>query len=200
MNGILILSNNYTYEGTILYNEPHGHGTFNYNNGDRYVGDCQFGRSDGYGVYYYKLGQKYTGYFSFGKFHGIGTYEDDKYIIKGSWRVDKKHGHFIKTNKIEQNSFRQLWIKNKLKTEEQITYIQPAALTTVKENPNKSKKKYQSKYYGNPHKCIGCMDKIASVINSACGHVCMCYECLKKCEKCPICRCDIANIIQIYVS
>lgn len=200
MNGVLILSNNYTYEGSILHNEPHGYGIFYYNNGDRYIGQCQFGRSDGYGTYYYKSGAMYQGYFSYGKFHGIGTYEDAKNITKGSWRSDNKHGHFIKTNKLEQVSSRQLWLKHKMKHEERIEYIQPDALRTVKENPNKKPKKYQVKYHGSPHKCIGCMDKPITATNSACGHVCMCYECLIKCNKCPICRCEMEKVVQLYVS
>lgn len=200
MKGILILSNNYTYEGDILYNEPHGHGIFYYNNGDKYIGECQFGRSDGYGTYYYKNGVKYNGYFSYGKFHGIGTYEDEKTIIKGSWRSDRKHGNFIKTNKVDKTSTRQLWLKHKLKYEEHILFVQPDALNTTKSNPLHVSKKYQIKYKGTPTKCIGCVDDFMSATNTACGHICMCYNCLNKCDKCPICRCDIKEIIQLYVS
>jgi hypothetical protein len=200
MKGILVLSNNYTYEGDILYNEPHGFGSFHYTNGDRYVGQCQFGRSDGYGTYYYKSGATYIGYFSFGKFHGVGTFEDSKNITKGSWRLDRKHGHFIKTNKIEQTTVRQLWIKHRIRKEETIQYIPPNALKTTAKNPNKQPKTLQITYKGTHIMCIGCSSNPVSACNPQCGHVCMCYDCLNKCDKCPICRCGMEQPIKLFIS
>jgi hypothetical protein len=200
MKGILTLSNNYTYEGDILYNEPHGYGVFFYANGDRYVGQCQFGRSDGFGTYYYKTGDVYSGYFSYGKFHGVGTFEDTINITKGSWRLDRKHGNFIRTNKIEQITIRQLWLKNKLQHEELIQYIPKESLATIAKNPNKQPKKMQISYKGKQTMCIGCLTNPISACNPRCGHVCMCYDCLTKCEKCPICRCSMDKPIKLFIS
>jgi len=199
MKGILILTNNYTYEGTIQHDEPHGYGEFNYANGHRYVGYCALGRPDGYGTYYYNDKVSYTGYFSFGKFHGIGTYESQKIISKGTWRCDRRHGYFIKTNKETHTTTRQLWVKDKLKAEEPIQYVQPDALFTTKENPLKRQKMYQSVFHG-LKTCIACHENNASAAVVNCGHVCMCYECLNKCEKCPICRGPKDRIIKLFIS
>ncbi len=201
MRGILILSNNYTYEGTIQHNEPHGFGTFNYANGHKYIGYCVLGRPDGFGTYYFSDSLKYTGYFSYGKFHGVGTYESTKTISKGHWRNDKRHGHFLKTNKETCTTTKQLWIKDKCKLEESIQYIQPMALQTTKDNPLKRPKLYQVTYKALEKKCIACGDMPMNSSIANCGHVCMCYDCLNKCgDRCPICRGPIDQIVRLYVS
>jgi len=201
MKFILILSNNYTYEGTIQHNEPHGYGTFNYANGHKYVGYCALGRPDGFGEYYYSETTKHTGYFSFGKLHGIGTHENTKFISKGHWRVDKKHGYFLKTDKENCTTVRQLWVKDKLKAEEPIGYIQPSALVTTKDNPLKRPKIFQISYKAVEKKCIACGEMPMNATIANCGHVCMCSDCLGKCDgRCPICRGPIDRIIKLYVS
>ena len=201
MKGTLILSNNYTYEGDIRHNEPHGYGRFIYANGHKYNGHCILGRPDGYGTYYFNDTTKYEGYFSCGVYHGIGTYENNEIICKGNWRNDLRHGYFLETNKITSTTKRQLWVKNKLKAQESIQYVQPAALRTTKDNPIKINKRLQISYKAIDKKCIACnvAPMNAAIVN--CGHVCMCYECLRKCsEKCPICRGPIDRIIKLFVS
>lgn len=201
MKGLLFLSNNYTYEGTIQHNEPHGFGTFYYVNGHKYIGYCAFGKPDGFGTYYFNTTTTYTGYFSYGKFHGVGTYESPKTISKGQWRNDKRHGYFLKTNKETCSTSRQLWIKDSHKMEEPIQYIQPSALQTTKDNPIKSKKINQIQYKATPKKCIACDAAYMNCCVANCGHVCMCYDCLIKCNgHCPICRGPIDRIIKLYIS
>ncbi len=200
MNGIVILASNYTYEGSIFNKEPHGKGIFYYANGDKYVGSCKFGKPDGFGIYYFKNGGIYTGFFSFGKIHGIGTYEDEKNIYKGTWRNDKKHGTFLKTNKKKTTTSQQLWIKDKKINNLKIQYIQPAALETTEINPIRKPKKYQTTYKSKEKKCIICLERTTNATNDRCGHVALCYECLAKCDKCPICRCNIGNIIRLFAS
>lgn len=195
--GIIILSDNYTYEGTILYKEPHGIGKFEYSDGSKYIGECKFGKPDGYGTYTFEDGSSYQGYFSTGKFHGIGTYENDFSITKGPWRSDRRHGHFILTQKREMVSFRQLWINDKLNHTEGYQYIRPDVLQTTKCNPLHKKKKIQIPLSG-AKKCIGCETATALSTNITCGHACMCYNCLSKCERCPICRVPIKSIIHLY--
>lgn len=201
MKGILILSNNYTYEGTIEQNEPHGYGKFVYANGHTYEGHCVFGKADGYGIYNFSNVIRYTGYFSNGKLHGIGTFESDKVITKGTWRNDRRNGYAIKTNKITCKSFRQFWLRGVLKKEEPIQYVQPEALQTTKNNPIKRPKLYQTSFKGVEKLCIGCNDRSMNAAAVNCGHVCMCYECLSKCsDKCPICRAPVGQIIKLFVS
>ena len=198
--GYVFSTANFTYEGYMLNDEPHGKGVFNYSNGDKYVGECRFGKHDGYGTYYFNDGSIYAGFSTIGKCNGIGTYENASKIFKGSWRDGKKHGVFIKTNKIRCVTYQQLWLKDKKISQTQIQYIQPAALQTVKENPFRKPKIYQTSYKGRDKCCITCMENPTNAVNSKCGHVALCYDCLNKCDRCPICRCNIENIIKLFAS
>lgn len=198
--GVIINENNYTYEGEIHNGIEHGYGTFIYSNGDKYIGEILFGKLDGYGIYYYKSGAKYTGFFSYNRRHGIGTFEDENNIYKGQWRNDKKHGMFFRTKKNCEITFEQKWYNGNQVSSNKVSYIQPSALITHKSNPKNKPKKYQITYKGVEKKCIGCYDKPTNSTNTACGHVAMCYDCLKKCDKCPICRCEIKFILKLFVS
>lgn len=200
MSGIVISNSNYTYEGAISFNKPHGKGIFNYANGDSFVGHCRYGKPDGFGTYYFKKSGTYIGFFSFGKIDGVGTYTDSINVYKGSWRRDKKHGYFYKTHKPTNKSYQQLWLNGKLIASEEIQYIQPDALQTIKTNPMTQPKKYQTTYKGREKTCIACLDNQALATNVACGHVAMCYGCLEKCDRCPICRVEIDKIIRLFVS
>ncbi len=201
MKGLIVVNDNYTYDGEIIHNKPHGYGTYQYDNGDKYVGQSQFGKIDGFGKYYYASGSTYVGYFSYDEFHGIGTYENDTIITKGSWRKDFKHGNFITTDKINKITFSQLWIKNVLKKSVETQYIAPDLLRTTLDNPIKQPKKIQKGYHGKTSMlCIGCATKPVNSVNSACGHVCMCYECLSKCDRCPICRSNMEIIVKLIIS
>lgn len=200
MTGVVISNSNYTYEGCISYNLPHGKGTFHYANGDRYVGQCKYGKADGFGMYYFNKHGTYVGFFSYGKIDGVGTYSDSINVYKGTWRRDKKHGSFYKTEKLTNTTYKQLWLNGKLITSEKTQYIQPDALQTIKINPITGPKKYQVAYRAQEKKCIACLEKHAYATNVECGHVAMCYECLEKCDKCPICRTDMGRIIKLYVS
>jgi hypothetical protein len=201
MKGHINIENYYKYDGTIVNNQPHGNGCFTYVNGHIYTGQCSFGQADGFGVYMFNHDTKYTGFFSHGKFHGIGTVENSKSISKGTWRNERKHGYFLKTNKTLHRSWKQLWVKGVITEEEDIQYIQPAALETTKNNPRNKKKILQVVFNGQEHKCIGCHTQNINSAVVRCGHVCMCYECLTKCDnKCPICRVPIDRIIKLYIS
>lgn len=199
MHGIVLLKSNYTYEGEIKDNDPHGIGRFEYSNGDRYLGACKFGRPDGFGIYTYRSSATYTGFFSYGRIHGVGTFEDTRNIYKGEWRSDKKHGMFYRTNKVDKLTYLQKWIKGKLVKGTPIQYIQPAALLTTRVNPLKKPKKYQISYKGGNKQCIGCDNNSTNAVNSRCGHVVMCVECLGRCDQCPICRAPIDKIIKLFI-
>lgn len=200
LQGVFLSRSNFTYEGSILNNEPHGKGTFIYANNDKYIGDCKFGKFDGFGIYEYSNGAKYTGFFSYGRFHGIGTFEDDVNVYKGTWRNDRKHGQFIKTCKETFETYQQQWRKGRLQSSTKIQYIQPLALLTIRNNPRNLPKKQQVRYKNTSKKCIGCCDNDTNATNSSCGHVAMCHVCLLKCDSCPICRAPIDTIIKLFLS
>ena len=146
------------------------------------------------------MSASYTGFFSFDKMNGIGTYEDDNNIYKGTWRNNKKHGTFYRTNKRLNQTYLQQWKNDKLICSKLIQYIQPSALQTSKINPKKKEKTLQCNYKGIEKKCIGCYENPSNAVNIECGHVIMCYECLNKCERCPICRLTNNNIIRLFAS
>ena len=196
---VLISDGIYMYIGDVAHNMPHGKGIFYFKNGNKYVGECRYGKPDGYGLYIYPSGNKYHGFYSYGQRNGIGTYENKHYIYKGIWRNGKKHGVFYNTKK-GINTYKQEWINGKCVDSTQVQYIQPIALETIKCNPKFKRKEYQVLYKNNNKKCIGCYEKPMSATNTACGHVVMCFECLSRCEECPICRCSFEKIIRLYIS
>jgi hypothetical protein len=198
MNGIILLKSNYSYKVGILDNLPHGHGIFKFANNDRYEGDVKYSKPDGFGIYYFKNGATYTGFVSYGKRHGIGTFEDTTNIYKGTWRNDYKHGIFIRTHKINFVTYKQQWSCGKLITSVKIQYIAPECMSTQKLNPFK-KGKQRKPFRGIERKCMGCYEKPIDCTNDICGHVAMCYECLSKCDKCPICRAPIQNKIRLFI-
>lgn len=193
---------NYSYEGDLRNDEPHGYGVFYYKNNDQYIGECKFGKKDGFGIYYYarllNTTATYTGFFLNDKMNGIGTYEDEFNIYKGTWRNDKKCGTFYRTNKRISETYLQEWRNDKIISTKVVQYIQPSALRTTKENPKKQPRQHQVKYKGVEKKCIGCYHQSANAVNVSCGHVIMCFTCLSKCEKCPICRVSNEQIIRLY--
>ncbi len=213
MRGVIVSEENFTYEGDIVNKEPHGKGSFQYSNGDSYIGECKYGKLDGYGTYYFHDGGVYEGFFSYGKIDGIGTYTDPINVYKGTWRRDKKHGSFYKTNLPTGTTYKQMWLKGKLISSERVQYIQPAALRTTKDNPILKPKKYQATYRVEPRKCngcsintvdekkcIACQENPRNATNTACGHISMCHVCLAKCDRCPICRVGIVSVLKLYIS
>ncbi len=201
----------------------HGLGRYEYANGDIYIGNSYYGKIDGFGKYIFKNKNVYIGFFSYGKIHGIGTYYDyiNKTVSKGQWRNDKKHGEFIVSDMLNKSlmSFDKqilfdkqtplnpreltskicLYIANELKTSEECEYISCNYLQTTKEGKTQSKFK-KKQYMGKTKKCVCCEVDNCDSTNDKCGHVALCYNCLIKCDKCPICRVPIGKVIKLYVS
>ncbi len=194
----------FTYEGDVLDSRwPHGKGIFYYDNGDIYEGEVKYGKPDGYGKKKIMTNNGfvyYTGFFILGKQNGIGTLETDKNICKGNWRTNMKYGKFIKTNKEKKRTYEELWIKGKLIKTTPRQYIREELLKTSDINPKYEKTKEVKVYKGKEKKCIGCYENSTNSTNTKCGHVVMCYDCLIKCDKCPICRCEMGPILKLYLS
>lgn len=195
-----IITNIYTYVGDIQENLSHGKGTYNFTNGDKYVGESKNDKIDGFGTYEFANKSKYTGFFTYGLFNGMGTYENNKIITKGTWRLDMKHGIFIKTYKEKFKTFAQKWESDELIESKEIQYTNPDLLYTTRENPKNSPKIKGIKFKGVEKKCIGCYQSTVSACMVRCGHVAMCYDCLNKCDCCPICRAPKSKILHLYIS
>lgn len=81
------------YLGDILNGLPHGHGVFNYKNGDKYIGDFKNGLFDGNGELTTIKGEQYQGEFKNGKKEGNGAYKNKNgEIYSGHWKENKKDG------------------------------------------------------------------------------------------------------------
>ena len=49
-------------------------------------------------------------------------------------------------------------------------------------------------------RCIVCAGNPIEVLIEPCGHVSVCRECVRKMHKCPICREEMADWRQVFVS
>lgn len=202
----VIVTDNYTYDGDIVDGVAHGNGVYYYKNGDQYTGEVKYNKLDGFGTYNYRSGARYVGFFSYGKIHGIGTFEDSYHIYKGTWRNSKRHGIFYKTAKQSQATFLQQWQNDKLIKSSRTQYLSPDTLVTTKSNPRNKPKKKQVEFKHDPTKtklCVACCINPMNSTVTLCGHVSMCYDCLSKCDRCPICRAEITNrlqVIKLYIS
>jgi hypothetical protein len=174
------------------------YGSYKADNGDKYIGDFMYNQPEGFGVYTWANGDEYRGFFRCGKSCGIGTMENNRYIMKGNWYDEAKHGEFRKTDKIASKTYLEYWKNNKLIKTDEIQYIAPKYLETKKHKSMVS----CLKKHNNPaeKKCIGCCENYANVAVDPCGHVVMCKDCMMKCECCPICRVVKKNTIQLYIN
>lgn len=77
-------------------------------------------------------------------------------------------------------------------------------------DPNNGTKKVQESLNEEANEvtiCIVCQDKQRSTVLLPCRHLCLCRECAeslmnninRKKRKCPLCRCDIANVLDVYI-
>ena len=187
----------YTHNGPLLNGKLHGECKLYYKNGDYYVGSFRYGRFDGYGEYKHE-NNIYTGFYSYGRLNGLATAKTANSICKGQWRSGKKHGSFINTNTETRITTKELWEKDLLLSVKLIDYTPPELLQTSKINP-KLEAKSKKFFKGVDKKCIICCNFSANSTNTSCGHVAMCFNCLIKCNNCPICRTPITNCIKLYI-
>ena len=92
-HGTYQFENGNKYVGDFRRAIMNGKGTLYFTNGNRYNGDWVGGFREGVGIYYFSNGNVYTGYFKKNKFSGQGTMtfaSGNKYT--GSWENDQPHG------------------------------------------------------------------------------------------------------------
>lgn len=197
-----IITAKYRYKGTVYKNLAHKYGEFKFINLDTYKGECKYGKIDGFGTYSYADGTEYTGFFSFGTACGIGTLSNAATIYKGTWRLDKKHGNFYKTDKLQDKTYRQVWIRDVLISSHEVQYIPPERLGTAKQNKKINRQNKTNATHPIPvlkSLCIGCSEQPANMAIINCGHVALCAGCVKQCTICPMCRGTLGQVIKIYV-
>lgn len=190
---LTITTSSYVYVGDTFKDMPHGHGVYQFTNGDVYTGDSNYGMRDGYGVFKSDA-YTYEGFFSNNLQHGIGTYYATN-CNKGPWRCGKRHG--MHTVNCAGKTYKKLYIHDICIDSIEIQLIPNCKLKTHRIHP-KYLKHTQHIYKGDAQ-CL-CCDNPAHSCNVVCGHVCLCYNCALVTEYCPMCRAPMDNIIKLYTS
>ena len=84
---------NGSYEGEMKDGEPHGFGTYRWNDGDVYTGEYVNGTRHGKGKFVFASGNYYDGEWANEKYHGHGIYHwSDGDEFEGEWKNGKRHG------------------------------------------------------------------------------------------------------------
>ena len=84
---------NGSYEGEMKDGEPHGFGTYRWNDGDVYTGEYVNGVRHGKGKFVFASGNYYDGEWANEKYHGHGIYHwSDGDEFEGEWKNGKRHG------------------------------------------------------------------------------------------------------------
>ncbi len=93
---IKLYPNGDQYEGDMVGDKKHGHGSYTWKNGDKYTGDFIDDQRTGYGELVFNDNKKYEGEFLNGKFDGNGTFywlDGNKYV--GNWKNNRAIGHGV---------------------------------------------------------------------------------------------------------
>ena len=81
------------YEGDMKDGEPHGFGTYRWNDGDVYTGEYVNGTRHGKGKFVFVSGNYYDGEWVDGKYNGHGIFRwSDGGEFDGEWKNGKRHG------------------------------------------------------------------------------------------------------------
>lgn len=84
---------NGSYEGEMKDGEPHGFGTYRWNDGDVYTGEYVNGTRHGKGKFVFASGNYYDGEWANEKYHGHGIYHwSDGDEFDGEWQNGQRHG------------------------------------------------------------------------------------------------------------
>lgn len=87
---------------------------------------------------------------------------------------------------------------------------QLSAVQLVKDALNKENLELQQRFYStreegpqiNKHTCVICMDNLVNVICLPCRHLALCTSCSQQrnVDSCPICRCSIGELMQVFLA
>lgn len=210
--GIKYLRDTSSYEGEWMDFQAHGKGKKIFFGGDIHEGEYAFDKRDGFGIYKFKNGDKFEGYWKDGINVNGSYYYNNGRIFKGSFiNGEKKEGVF--SNPITKRTFKQTWceIEKKLIDEEEIDYFSTIEMKTISpyeridkltQENNRLKEIVKHLYENKEHsnkKCQICMVNDLNCLLFKCGHLCCCVECVKRIDKCPICRNEIKDYLEIFL-
>ena len=137
---------NGSYEGEMKDGEPHGFGTYRWNDGDIYTGEYVNGVRHGKGKFVFASGNYYDGEWANEKYHGHGIYcWSDGDSFEGEWKNGKRHGEG-KWTYADGRYYTGVWENGESISSSSIVYPS-ASKATPKATKSKSRIQYEHSYY-----------------------------------------------------
>ena len=143
---------NGVYEGEMKDGEPHGFGTYRWNDGDVYTGEYVNGTRHGKGKFVFASGNYYDGNWANGKYQGHGIYHwNDGDEFDGEWKDGKRHGKG-KWTYADGRYYTGVWENGESISSSSIVYpstsnAKTATKTTPKATTTKGRIQYEHSYY-----------------------------------------------------
>lgn len=76
-----------------------------------------------------------------------------------------------------------------------------ARFRKYRQQVEQGKQRERNKLFIDKLPCVICQDQFRNVILQPCNHLCVCEICFQKLEnKCPVCKAQVANYQQIFIS
>ena len=143
---------NGSYEGEMKDGEPHGFGTYRWNDGDVYTGEYVNGTRHGKGKFVFASGNYYDGEWADGKYQGHGIYHwNDGDEFDGEWKDGKRHGKG-KWTYADGRYYTGVWENGESISSSSIVYpstsnAKTATKTAPKATTTKGRIQYEHSYY-----------------------------------------------------
>ena len=143
---------NGVYEGEMKDGEPHGFGTYRWNDGDVYTGEYVNGTRHGKGKFVFASGNYYDGEWANGKYQGHGIYHwNDGDEFDGEWKDGKRHGKG-KWTYADGRYYTGVWENGENISSSSIVYPSTSNATTAtktapKATTTKGRIQYEHSYY-----------------------------------------------------
>lgn len=141
---------NGSYEGEMKDGEPHGFGTYRWNDGDVYTGEYVNGTRHGKGKFVFASGNYYDGEWANGKYHGHGIFRwSDGDEFDGEWQNGQRHGKG-KWTYADGRYYTGVWENGESISSSSIVYPSTSnATTATKTAPKAAEPKIMRKEYSN---------------------------------------------------
>ena len=143
---------NGSYEGEMKDGEPHGFGTYRWNDGDIYTGEYVNGVRHGKGKFVFASGNYYDGEWANGKYHGHGIFRwTDGDEFDGEWQNGQRHGKG-KWTYADGRYYTGVWENGESISSSSIVYPSTSNATTAtktapKATTTKGRIQYEHSYY-----------------------------------------------------
>ena len=143
---------NGSYEGEMKGGEPHGFGTYRWNDGDIYTGEYVNGVRHGKGKFVFASGNYYDGEWANGKYHGHGLFRwSDGDEFDGEWQNGRRHGKG-KWTYADGRYYTGVWENGESISSSSIVYPSTSNATTAtktapKATTTKGRIQYEHSYY-----------------------------------------------------